>query len=377
MAITFSACNLAGETIERSSMTYYTKPGAVDVSLETNPHFKIVNTDSSSKSFTCSVAVRDYFIGTLSGETASRSYSIAANSARVFTYTNITFDVLATWQGYMASIHTLAANLPLHVRIYFRQSGSSTIAWFEEFVINMAGADLKKWCSERELPHFDQNYTRLQRQSSTSQSAEVDTGSHCGIYERHVLPPHFPFKTRVSITAWKKVNSTITEIYSSSWLDYTSTTTDYQTAHNSSGAYIWAVAPTGIVKVSMELQWSSDTSSSPTYETVDTMTLYISFKTPLIEWNATGDGIAIGMFPSGYSKVLEVASDWEVDVKGTLSQGLIAKIQDAVYPVGSYIFNWSQSGLNSVISNFPSTWYWSYGSVTISSNTLYYAQRLS
>lgn len=368
MAVTIQPCNAAGEVITRSDLTYAVYPGGLDVNAETTPHIKITNDGSSAETVIFVAKVKDSFrSNALPYDHIQKLFSVPANTSKVFAY-QVTFENIATFQGYMKSVHTITADMPIVVRCELSQSGASTFLLNEDVTYHITGAEFKRWNEQRGLPRFDMDYTRLQRSIYNNQTGvwtDNDEGTHCRAFVKFITPAHFPFLAEVIVNAWERIGaSTPTQKITDQRVDYTTSYIDYSYERYSSGGFAGMYNLTGMLKVTYTLRWRSD--SSVSWETIDTLTLYMSYIRPTMELNLGGHGVAFGKFPSGLNNLFEVAQDWDVEMPGnvsvgtldatTLSNDLKTIILNAVYPPGSYIFGQSEQEVAALTNSFPGTW---------------------
>jgi hypothetical protein len=360
-------------------------PGGVDGTLDSTPHILVTHDGSGSTA----LQIRWWIHNRYNGQEESlqsyyQNFTVTAGGSKIIALP-CTFEQIATWQAYMNN--TLTPTVPFEVRFTYNSANAETITY------NLYGSEFKKWVDQRGYPRFDQEGTYLERASTTSGGGYTsdDEGPHLRAYMRHIKPAHFPFSTRVMVTIKQKNGGSVSTLVNWAERDLVNRITsglDNSQEYTSSGSLIPEHNLAGVVKVIYELQWCAADNFTTTIQTVDTMTLYISYLPPLMEWNTSGNGVSFGMFPSGTPKRLEVASDWVVDVLGSLNSAQIgadlkALIQDAVYPVGTMIWALSAQDLATLESKFPSNWIWidgeyfvvPYGNYSGVTANVYFAKR--
>lgn len=314
-------------------------------------------------------------------------------------YTRYTNIFVATWaipvkssvgnstRAYSVPFETVAARIPqyidsglLSLRYECKLSTDDTVACTRWYDVALDKTSMRDYMDTRGVPYFDETGTYIERGINTSSGwSQDDTGTFLRQYYLVTVPPHWAMATRLRIKIDERLNNAITNK-----LDRTSSPvypSDSSTEQTKAGAESIGLL-SGAVRATITLSVQDPTQSSETWITIDTITSYMSFMPPVLSANNTGDGLAIGKHASDTAKLLDVASDWDVNIGGDLTVGggidlsaaAVKQLLQEMYPIGSMIINTDTYGLNALKSAIGGTWS-AMNYVTVGSVYLYYMTR--
>ena len=279
MAITsIIACDKDGNAIDRSTMRYKPPYKELSASVSDNfPCFKATCDGSSAETLTIRYWVKDC----RNSNTQSTYYNDLTVTVSPGTHVYaipLTFDKLAAWQ----SIHHGAGKSPgaayiVQATAQYLGVSSSPV---EQLKFSLSSVDLVDWSDERGWPSFTK--TTIDKAHYSGEWIIDDDSTSALLNADIKVPPHFPWCARVLISAWNKpepgsistllTNAPRSQIYGANDIPTERTASGFAPAYNLDG----------VVKVTYTLQWSPNSDFSSHVYTVDTITLYKSFLSPII-----------------------------------------------------------------------------------------------